>query len=108
VSQVVDFIRAGNKNLSDFHTLQGFCIGFLSAAAISSAEEWVRFEADVCNAVRLAACIGIVIDIREAALETHDRASTVSVRYKTAADRAYLETCLDAFPQVGNKQNRAG
>lgn len=103
VSQVLDFIHAEKHSLSGFQAGQGFCIGFLSAAALSSAKEWAEFEANICNAVRLAACIGIVVDSREASLEAQDRAATISVRSKTAADRAYLEICLDLFPEVGKQ-----
>ncbi|KAK3940210.1 conidial yellow pigment biosynthesis polyketide synthase [Diplogelasinospora grovesii] len=104
VSQVLDFIETEKHSLSGFQASQGFCIGFLSAAALSSAKEWHEFKTNVCNAVRLAACIGVVVGAswaaQEAPLEPEDRAATISVRCKTAADRAYLETCLDAFPEA--------
>ena len=101
-SQIIDLIGSAEEDISlpAFDSTQGFCYGFLSAAALSSAKDWAEFEANIGNAVRLAACIGLAIDEREAALEAGDRASTVSVRWKTHADRARLETCLDVISEV--------
>lgn len=105
VSQIVDFIQASDsqgkkRSLPSFQAAQGFCIGFLSAAALATAKEWAEFETNICNAVRLAACIGIIVDVQEMSLDAQYRAAAISVRWKTAADRAYLETCLDLFPEV--------
>ncbi|KAK3312435.1 hypothetical protein B0H66DRAFT_633155 [Apodospora peruviana] len=98
LSQFLDFIRAEKQDddiYSGLQATQGFCIGFLGAAVLSSSKNSTEFKASMCNAVRLAACIGIVIDFHEATKEQLDRAMTVTVRCKTAADRAYLATCLD-------------
>lgn len=109
VSHVVDLLRISscedNKdNLPEFNAAQGFCIGFLSAAALASSNDWVDFERNVSNSVRLAACIGIVIDAEEAPRPYGDRATAVSVRWKTDIERTYLETCLDAFPNVSSSR----
>ncbi|KAI1452413.1 ketoacyl-synt-domain-containing protein [Annulohypoxylon moriforme] len=105
VYQVIDFIRsAGNpgtkESLRGFEAAQGFCIGFLSAAALASANDWSDFERNVSNAIRLATCIGIIVDAEEASHPAQDRATAISVHWKTAADRTYLETCLDNVPEA--------
>ena len=107
VSQVVDFVRAASgpgldkkSGLLEFQAAQGFCVGFLSAAALASSSNWVEFERNVPNALRLAACLGVVVDAEDASHALPDRATAVSVRWKTAIDRAYLETSLDLFPDV--------
>ncbi|RMD44083.1 hypothetical protein DV735_g971, partial [Chaetothyriales sp. CBS 134920] len=105
LSQVVDLVRLADGLDKDnvllrFQAAQGFCIGFLSAAALSSSSNWTEFERNLSNAVRLAACIGIAIDAEDASHAAPDKATAISVRYKTAADRAYLETCLDLFPDA--------
>lgn len=102
VSHVVDFVRNvdGNDSLLGFQAVQGFCIGFLSAAALASSSNWNEFERSVSNALRLAACIGTVIDAEDVSNAPSDRATAVSVRWKTASDRASLETYLDLFPDV--------
>lgn len=110
VSHIVDFIRSVNnsntkESLARFNAAQGFCIGFLSAAALASANDWDEFKRNVSSAIQLAACIGIVVDAEEASHTAQDRATAVSVLWKTASDRAYLETCLDLFPKVRNSPN---
>jgi hypothetical protein len=107
VSHVVDFVRIAdglgkNDGWLGFQAAQGFCIGFLSAAALASSTNWTEFERNVSNTLRLAACIGIVIDAEDASHAPPDRATAVSVRWKTASDRAYLETSLDLFPDVSS------
>lgn len=96
VSQVVDMIQQYGAALDDFEAAQGFCIGFLSAASFASADGWKGFEENVSNALRLAACVGIVVD----AAQTSDPVAAVSVRCKTTADRTYLDSCLDSLPDV--------
>ncbi|KAI2465125.1 ketoacyl-synt-domain-containing protein [Annulohypoxylon bovei var. microspora] len=105
VSQVIDFIRSvdnpGTKDsLLGFEAAQGFCIGFISAAALASANEWSDFERNVSNAIRLAACIGIVVDVEEASHVVQNRATAISILWKTAAERTYLETCVDNIPDA--------
>ena len=107
VSQIVDFIHQvksseGQVSLSSFEAAQGFCIGFLSAAALTSAKDWSEFKSNVSNAIRLAACAGVVVDVQESSLDTQDKAVTLSARWKTAADRELLEDILDRCPRVSN------
>ena len=104
VSHIAEFIQLRNPASSDsmwgFRTAQGFCIGFLSAAAVSSSSDYDELERNVSNSLRLAACIGAIIDSQDASHAPPDRATAVSVRWNTPSDRAYLETCLDQFPDV--------
>jgi hypothetical protein len=108
VSQVVDFIQQTNypvcqNGLDDFEAAQGFCIGFLSAAAVSSARNWAEFKTNICNAVRIATCAGLVVDAQETSIEAQDGATAVSVRWKKAADQEFLDTYLDNFPRVSRQ-----
>lgn len=96
ITQIVDLIQQYGTSLDDFEAAQGFCVGFLSAASYSSAQDWQEFERIVSNAIRLAACFGIAVDIEQAASPV----KVVSVRCRTPADRATLDTCLDRFPNV--------
>ncbi|KUI73927.1 Conidial yellow pigment biosynthesis polyketide synthase [Cytospora mali] len=101
ISQTLEFIRNAPKHdLMGFQAAQGFCIGFLSAAALSSAKDWGKFEANICNAVRLAACIGYIVDSHEASMDEEDRATAISIRWKTRADKAQIQSCLDLFPEA--------
>lgn len=96
ITQVVDLIQQHGTSLESFEAAQGFCVGFLSAASYSSARDWQHFERNVSNAVRLAACFGIAVDMEQAASPV----KVVSVRCRTPAERATLDTCLDRFPDV--------
>ncbi|RMZ84871.1 hypothetical protein DV738_g250, partial [Chaetothyriales sp. CBS 135597] len=105
VSQVVDLVHLANgldksSILQAFQAAQGFCIGFLSAAALAASSNWTEFERNIAHAIRLAASTGIVIDAEDASHAAPDRATAISVRCKTAADRAYVETSLDLFPDA--------
>lgn len=96
ITQIVDLIQQYGTSLDNFEAAQGFCIGFLSAASYSSAQDWQHFERNISNAVRLAVCFGIAVDIEQAASPV----KVVSVRCRTPADRATLDTFLDRFPDV--------
>ncbi|KAH7313944.1 hypothetical protein B0I35DRAFT_480583 [Stachybotrys elegans] len=85
-------------SLPDFEDAQGFCIGFLSAAALASAHTQKSFEQNISNAIRLAACIGAVVDAEDALHVTRDKATAISMRWKTAADRAFLDACIESTP----------
>jgi hypothetical protein len=83
--------------LPTFEAAQGFCMGFLSAAAVSSSNCWADLERHISNALRLAGCIGAVVDNYDS---TTNPTTSVSLRWKTDSDRTYLETCLDLLPDV--------
>lgn len=112
VSHVVDFVCMAEEvddgfqtmgqapKLWGFHAVQGFCIGFLSAAAVSCSSDWTEFERNASNALRLAVCIGAIVDAED---ELHDpigRATAVSVRWKRDSDRAIFGASLDRFPDA--------
>lgn len=99
VSQVVDWLRIPP---SGELIVQGFCIGFLSAAVVSSTHtnDRSQFERYVANSIRLAACIGFLIDQEDSLKATSDRATAISVRCQSPSHRAALETIIDLFPEV--------
>ncbi|KAJ5446662.1 hypothetical protein N7445_001483 [Penicillium cf. griseofulvum] len=76
---------------------QGFCVGFLSAAVAATTTQQ-DFEHYAANAIRIAACIGHVIDTEDASHASVDRATAVSVRCRSHSDRALLESTLDLLP----------
>ena len=107
VSHAINFIQTTESSSSkdgvlDFPAAQGFCVGFLSAAALASANDWAEFESNFSNAVRLAACIGLIIDAERSLRPAQSRATAVHVRWKSAEDRTHLETCLDSIPEVSD------
>ena len=82
--------------------MQGFCIRFLSAAAVSSSLEWAEFDRNPSNFLRLDVCIGAVIDVEDQMRNSTGRSTALSVRWKTDFDMAYLEACLDNVPDVSS------
>lgn len=103
--QVAELTRLGSgqrngKPLPDFFAAQGFCIGFLSAAAFASSNTWADFENSVPNVLRLATCIGAVVDAENSTHSRADQAAALSVRWKVPSDNAYLEAALDSNIEV--------
>ena len=86
--------------IPDFQAVQGFCIGFLGAIALSSSSDWSAFEENIARAVRLAACLGAVIDAEDRTKAADSRATSISARWRTDSERTFLEATLDSFPEV--------
>ena len=86
--------------LPDFQAVQGFCIGFLGAIALSTSSDWSAFEETISRAVRLAACLGAIIDAEDRTKAADGRATSISARWRTDSERTFLEATLDSFPEV--------
>ncbi|KAI1647447.1 uncharacterized protein F4817DRAFT_365335 [Daldinia loculata] len=100
VSQIAEYLRLGHKG-----TVQGFCIGFLAATVIASARDRDDLEKWTATAIRLAVCIGAVVDLDE--LERSDggedssrSSSTWSVGWTSSIEKGYLERTLASFPEA--------
>ncbi|KAI1361624.1 beta-ketoacyl synthase [Xylaria arbuscula] len=82
-------------SLPKIQGVQGFCLGSLSATAIASSSSWKEFERNFSTSVRLAACIGAVV---EADLEACTGGlKSLSIRWKTDASRIQADAILDSF-----------
>jgi hypothetical protein len=102
VSQTVEWLHFVAEHSHVDVVVQGFCIGFLSAAVISSTYNSSRteFERYITNAIRLAACLGLLVDAEDAARSPPDRATVISVRCCGLSDRAVLDAILDSCSQA--------
>ncbi len=105
ISQIVDFLRlgrkAGNATFSRFDNVQGFCIGFLTAAALAISKDEDEFRHFASVAIRLSVCIGSIIDLNEKSL--HDplnRSSSMAVRWKKLSGKEKFEQVLRDYPSV--------
>ncbi|KAI5463904.1 hypothetical protein BGZ63DRAFT_442671 [Mariannaea sp. PMI_226] len=78
--------------------VQGFCVGFLSAAAVASSRDVSELERWVAVAVNLAVCIGAVIDLDEQ--QQAQGSSAFSIRWTSTATKEHLQRTIDAFPGV--------
>jgi hypothetical protein len=92
---------------------QGFCVGFLSAAVVATATQH-DFEHYAATAIRIAACVGLVIDAEDASHDSADRATAVSVRVRLALTGAsrqsnvFLGSVKDNIGHAGAASGAAG
>ncbi|KAI8958242.1 hypothetical protein F5Y11DRAFT_362834 [Daldinia sp. FL1419] len=100
ISQIVEYVRSGHRG-----TAQGFCVGFLAAAAVASAQNRVELEKWTAVAIRLAVCVGAVVDLDE--LERSDEganssqcSSTWSVGWTSRIEKEHFERTLASFPEA--------
>ncbi|KAI8629900.1 beta-ketoacyl synthase [Xylariaceae sp. FL1651] len=112
VYQAVEFIRSFGllENTADSYStvtawdvpklqgVQGFCLGFLSAAATASSKNWKQIEQNFSASIRIAVCIGTVIEAD--LLSYKDGLRSLSIRWKTDAARVEADACLDMFPDA--------
>lgn len=97
-AQAIEWTRSHHRSAgSDDLAIQGFCIGFLSAAVASCSLTLSELERYIANAIRLAACLGYIVDAENATLDATDRVTVVSVRCPGLSDRAVLDATLDSF-----------
>ncbi|KAI0835815.1 hypothetical protein F5Y06DRAFT_275458 [Hypoxylon sp. FL0890] len=99
ITQVSEYIRLGYQG-----TVQGFCIGFLSAAAVASARNRAELEQWTATAIRLAVAIGAVVDFDEQEKsqghDTPQYSSTWSIRWTSTLEKEHFEKTLASFPEA--------
>ncbi|KAF1964890.1 hypothetical protein BU23DRAFT_604520 [Bimuria novae-zelandiae CBS 107.79] len=96
VSQIVEYIsldREGN--------VQGFCVGFLAAAVVASSSSTSDLERYAATAIRLALCIGALIDIDERE-QLGNRSLTWSARWTSGTEEKHFRETLASFPEARN------
>jgi len=94
LSQIAEYISLDREG-----TVQGFCVGFLAAAAVASSHNRIELERWTATAVRLALCIGAIIDIDERE-RSSNRSSTWSVRWASGTEEEHFQQSLASFPEV--------
>lgn len=111
ITHIIDFWKLGHDNEetsvieSSMQDVQGFCLGFLTATAISCAKDETQYQALAAKAVRLATCVGAVVDLDT--LKTTDRlddASAIAVRWKSSSHLQGLEQAMSLYPGVSEIQ----
>ncbi|KAI0896172.1 hypothetical protein F4806DRAFT_53018 [Annulohypoxylon nitens] len=99
IAQIAEYVHHGHQG-----TAQGFCIGFLSAAAVASARNKTELEGLTATAVRLAVAIGGFVDFDEQqrldGQTTLEQSSTWSVRWTSALEKEHFEKTLASFPEA--------
>ena len=105
ISQIVEYLRssptAGSAQFPYFENVQGFCIGFLSAAALAVSKDKEDFRHFASVAVRLAMCIGLIIDLDEESFsDPLDGSSSMVVWWKSFSMKGIVEKTLKDYPGV--------
>ena len=112
ISQVVEFLRLSqNAEFGTFpaflqgqpttSSVQGFCVGFLAAAAVACSQNKKELVQYSSIALRLAVCIGSIIDLDEERLvDPLARSSSYAIQWKTENGQEFLERTLKCFPHV--------
>ena len=80
--------------------VQGFCIGFLAAAAVACSDNKSEFCTYASVALRLAVCIGATIDAAEDPLPPSKYSRSYSVRRKTETEKKQLDAILESVTGV--------
>jgi hypothetical protein len=111
ISHIVDFwkTRRGlvDQSLgeSQFQHVQGFCLGFLTAAAVSCSRNEAQYQALATNAVRLALCLGALVDFEAFKRKGRaDCASAIAVRWKSSEHWECLQQTMKLYPTVCGAQ----
>lgn len=112
ITQIVDFwkLTHGFDLPSLFEAqlrgVQGFCLGFLTAITVSCSRDEKQFQALASKAVRLALCMGALVDLD--ALDTPDSsdcALTIAVRWKSNEHLKHLQHTMKLYPDVSDTQS---
>lgn len=98
ISQIVGYITLDQEG-----DVQGFCVGFLGAAAVASSHSASDLERWTATAIRLALCIGAIVDINEGEDGgLGDCSTTWSVHWSSDTEEKHLRQTLESFPEVGS------
>ncbi|KAH6617173.1 hypothetical protein F5144DRAFT_660065 [Chaetomium tenue] len=99
VSQLAEYLRLGRRG-----PVQGFCVGFLAATAVASSRNREELVQLAGVAIRLAACVGAVIDLEEHKQLRQPGSlglnAAHSVRWTSSEEKEHLEKTLASFPEV--------
>ena len=83
------------------HGVQGFCAGFLTAAATAFSENEEQLSRNLGTSIRLAMCLGAYIDQNTVNAEHPNPACALSIRWKQGNfSAAQVKDLLKAYPDV--------
>ncbi|KUI52981.1 Conidial yellow pigment biosynthesis polyketide synthase [Cytospora mali] len=86
------------KSSHRLHSIQGFCLGFLTAAAVSSARTKAEFATNVTTVLRITVCIGALVEADVMELEkTGTQAASLSVGWSSNGDYDALNNVLSMY-----------
>lgn len=96
IAHSVEYLQFNESGIT-----QGFCVGFLAAAAAASSSTKVELQASISKALNLAVCIGAVVDADAASTSPASLAAqTYSVTWKDDAQANKFDSILENLPGV--------
>lgn len=108
IAQIVGFYKLSHDDDNqrpedfEFQDVQGFCVGFLTATAISCSKNEEQFKVVASKAVRLAFAIGALVDL-DTISDQNDCASAVAVRWKSQSQAQFLQDTMRQYPRVSKE-----
>ncbi|KUI69905.1 Conidial yellow pigment biosynthesis polyketide synthase [Cytospora mali] len=88
-----------DKSSHRLHSIQGFCLGFLTAAAVSSARTKAELATNITTVLRIAVCIGALVESDVMELEkSGTQAASLSVGWSSQSDYEALNNVLSMYP----------
>lgn len=114
LSQAVEFWRLATTKVqndlfssvsgefsSQLQDIQGFCIGFLTAAAVASSKTKADFQKHIAVALRLALCVGALVELDDAKSDNlHGHAASISVGWNSESEYNEFKKILDDCQSV--------
>lgn len=104
IHQIVEFwklshgVDTSSSAKTHFQDVQGFCVGFLTASAVSCSKNETEFQSLAAKAVRLALCIGITVDLD--LNDDFESMIAIAVRWRSDVQAEYLKCVIEKFPNV--------
>ena len=112
ILQIIQYVRYLNRlGEKDPHRLvleglqaggiQGFCVGFLSAIAVSSSESEADIAAVAAVSLRLAVCIGAYVDQDGSFAEQPNQTACVAIRWRSGdVNKKEVVDLIRTYPDV--------
>jgi len=91
-SKVLESVQSGG--------IQGFCTGFLAAAALASSTHEEEINEYGAVALRLAVCIGAYVDLDERFANPPGKTSCITVRWLPSIGKSQLLNIIKDYPDV--------
>jgi Starter unit:ACP transacylase in aflatoxin biosynthesis len=112
ITQIVDFwklthgVDLPSLFEAQLRDVQGFCLGFLTAIAVSCSRDEKQFQALVSKVVRLAVCMGALVDLDALGTpDSSDCALAIAVRWKSNEHLKHLQHTMKLYPGVSDSQS---
>lgn len=95
------FSSSDARPTSSLEDIQGFCLGFLTAAAVSSARAKAEFEQTTATVLRIAVCIGALVELDDLRLRgSGSEPAFASVAWDSPDGYSTLKEVLSTYPDV--------